>query len=161
MLLNCGSGKDSWESLEHQGNQPKLKGNQLCIFIGRTGAEVEAPILWPPDGKTHWKRSWCWERLRAGGERVTEDEMVGCHHWLNGYEFEQTLGDSKGQGSLMCCSPWRSQRVKHNLATEQQQWLKKHIISPINLSLSYKRLTTVPQTQASSPVCSYKWGVHF
>ena len=40
---------------------------------------------------THWKRSWCWERLRAGGERgQTEDEMVGWHHWLNGHESEQT-----------------------------------------------------------------------
>ena len=48
----------------------------------------------------------CWERLRAGGEGVTEDEMVGWHHWLNGHEFEQTLGDSEGQRSLVCCSPW-------------------------------------------------------
>jgi len=45
------------------------KENQPCIFIGRTGAEVKAPIHWPPDAKTHWKRSSCWERLRAGGER--------------------------------------------------------------------------------------------
>ena len=46
------------------------------------------------------------ETLRAGSEGVTENEMVGWHHWLNGHEFEQTLGDSKGQGSLTCCSPW-------------------------------------------------------
>ena len=44
------------------------KGNQPWIFIGRTDAEVEAPVLWQPDGKTHWKRPWFWERLRAGGE---------------------------------------------------------------------------------------------
>ena len=50
--------------------------------------------------------SWCWERLRAGGDGVTEDELVGWHHWLNGHESEQTLGDSEGQGSLACCSPW-------------------------------------------------------
>jgi len=37
---------------------------------------------------------------------MTEDEMVGCHHWLNGHEFEQALGDGKGQGGLVCCSPW-------------------------------------------------------
>ena len=37
---------------------------------------------------------------------VTEDELVGWHHWLNGHEFEQTLGDSEGQGNLACCSPW-------------------------------------------------------
>ena len=47
----------------------------------------------------------CWERLKAG-EGTTEDEMVGWHHQLNGHEFEQALGDSEGQGSLVCCSPW-------------------------------------------------------
>ena len=54
---------------------------------------------------THWKRPWCWERLKAGGEAVTEDEMVGWHHRLNGHRFKQTPGDSEGQGSLVCCSP--------------------------------------------------------
>ena len=53
---------------------------------------------------THWKRSWWWERLRAG-EGTTEDEMVGWHHRLNGHEFEQALGVGDGQGSLACCSP--------------------------------------------------------
>ena len=48
-----------------------LKGNQSWIFIGKTDAKAETPILWPPDVKelTHWKRPWCWERLKAGGER--------------------------------------------------------------------------------------------
>ena len=55
---------------------------------------------------THWKRPWCWESLRKGGEGVTEDEMVGWHHCLNGHQFGQTLGDSEGQGSLSCCSSW-------------------------------------------------------
>ena len=50
---------------------------------------------------------------------TTEDEMVGCHHWLIGHELEQTPGDSEGQGSLVCCSP--VQRVRHNLATKEQQ----------------------------------------
>ena len=53
-------------------------------------------------GLTHWKRPWCWEELRARGEGTTEDEMVGWHHLLNGHEFEQTPGDSGGQGSLAC-----------------------------------------------------------
>ena len=48
------------------------------------------------------KRLWCWEKLRAKGEGVTENEMVGWHHQLNGHEFEQTLGDSEGQGNLEC-----------------------------------------------------------
>ena len=53
---------------------------------------------------------------------MTEDKTVRWHHRLNGYEFEQALGDSKGQGSLSCCSPW-DHRVGHNLATEQRQFL--------------------------------------
>ena len=51
---------------------------------------------------------------------MTEEEMVGWHHQLNGHEFEQTPGDSEGQGSLACCSPW-DHKVRHDLATEQQQ----------------------------------------
>ena len=54
------------------------------------------------------------ERLRAGGKGATEDEMIEWHHQLNGHEFEQTLGASEGQVSLECCSPWASQKVRHN-----------------------------------------------
>ena len=57
---------------------------------------------------------------------MTEDEMVGWHHQLNEYEFEQTLGDSEGQGSLVCCSPG-NHRVRHKLATEQQQKMKSNV----------------------------------
>ena len=53
---------------------------------------------------------------------MTEDEMVGWHHQSNGHEFEQTLGDSKGQGSLACCSPWGQ---KESDITEQQQQISK------------------------------------
>ena len=91
MLLNCGTGEDSWQSLGCKEIKPvNPKGNQAWIFIGRTDAEAETTILWPPDANngTHWKRPWCWERLKAGGKGTTEDEMVGWHHWLDGYEFE-------------------------------------------------------------------------
>ena len=70
--------------------------------------EAEVPILWPPDAK-NWiigKKSWCWERLRAGEEGVTENEIAGYNHWLNGHKSEQTPGDSEGQGSLAYCSSW-------------------------------------------------------
>ena len=70
------------------------KGNPSWIFIGRTDAETETPILWQPDGKNWlvWKdpeagKDWRWEE-----KGMTEDEMVGWHHWLNGHESEQTLG---------------------------------------------------------------------
>ena len=87
MLLDCGVGEDSWESLGLQEIQPvPPKGDQSWVFIGRTDAEAETPILWPPHAKswltgkdpntlatsckelTHWKRPWCWEGLGAGGE---------------------------------------------------------------------------------------------
>ena len=68
MLLNCGVGEDSWESLGQQGDQTvNHKGNQFWLFTGRTDAEAEAPILWPP-AVTPWKRPWCWERLKVGEE---------------------------------------------------------------------------------------------
>ena len=84
------------------------KGNQSWIFIGRTDAEAETPLLWPPDVKTWliWKdpdagKDWRWEE-----KGMTEDEMVGCHHPLNGHEFEQAPGVRDGQGGLACCSSW-------------------------------------------------------
>ena len=55
---------------------------------------------------THWRRPWCWERLKAREKGTTEDEMVGWHHWLSGHEVEQTPGDNEGQGSLVCCDSW-------------------------------------------------------
>ena len=84
------------------------KGNQCWIVIGRTDAEAEAPILWPPDAKSQRIRKdpdagKDWRQEKKG---MTEDEMVGWHHWLNGHEFEWAQGDGDGQGSLMCCSPW-------------------------------------------------------
>ena len=83
------------------------KGNQSWVFIGRTDAEAEAPILWPPDAKGwQWKRPWCWEKWGQEDKGTTEDEMVGWHHWLNGHGFEKTPGHSEGQGSLACCSLW-------------------------------------------------------
>ena len=83
------------------------KGNQSWIFIGRTDAKAETPILWPPDAKNWliWKDSEAGKDWRWGEKGMTGDEMVGWHHQLNGREFEQTLGDS-GQRSLVCCSPW-------------------------------------------------------
>ena len=84
------------------------KGNQFWIFIKMTDAEAEAPMLWQLDVKSQFigrdldvGKDWGQEE-----KRVTEDEMVGWHHQLHGHELEQTLGDSQGQGSLACCSPW-------------------------------------------------------
>ena len=82
------------------------KRNQPWIFIGRTDAE--APILLPPDAKSQLieKDSDAGKGWRQKEKGVTEDEIDWQHHWFNGHEFEQTLGDNEGQGSLACCSPW-------------------------------------------------------
>ena len=85
------------------------KGNQSWIFIGRTDAEAEGPILWPPDAK-NWLIGKDPDAMkdceRQKEQRAAEDEMVRLHHWLNGHEFEQTLEDSEGQRSLTHHHPW-------------------------------------------------------
>ena len=97
------------------------KGNESWIFIGRTDAEAEAPILWPHDAK-----NWLIGKVRDAGKDwgqeekgMTEDEMVGWHHWLNGHEFEQAPVVGYGQGSLACCSPWG---VKELDITGRMNW---------------------------------------
>ena len=84
------------------------KGNQPWIFIRKTDDEAEAPILWPPDVKSRLigKDPEAGKNWRQEKKGTTENEMVGWHHWLNGHEFEQTLGNSEGQGSLLCWNPW-------------------------------------------------------
>ena len=94
------------------------KGNQSWKFTGRTDAEADAPILWPLDAK-NWlsgKDPDAGKDRRQEEKGTKEDEIVGWHHWLNGYEFGQTLGDGEGQGSLACCSPWGG---KESDTTEQ------------------------------------------
>ena len=84
------------------------KGNQSWIFIGRTDAEAEAPILWPPDVK-NWltrKDPDAGKDGRQEEKGMTEDEMVGWHHWLDGHEFVQAPGVGDGQRGLECCGPW-------------------------------------------------------
>ena len=110
MLSNCGAGEDSFESpLGSKELKPvHPKGNQPWIFIGRTDAEAEALIPWPPDAKSQLigKDPDAGKDWRQEEKGTTEDEMVGWHHQLDGHEFEQTPGDGEGQGILACCSPW-------------------------------------------------------
>ena len=87
-------------------NLVNLKGNQSWVFIGRTGAEAEMPVFLPPDEKS-WLIGKDPDAGKDCGQKekgMTEGEMVGWHHWLHGLEFEQTKGDSKGQGSWACYS---------------------------------------------------------
>ena len=91
------------------------KGNQPWIFTGRTDAEAEATILWPPDAKNWliWKDPNAGKDWRQEEKGMTEDEMAGWHHRLDGHEFERALGVGDGQGGLACCSPW-GRRVGHD-----------------------------------------------
>ena len=90
--------------------------NQPWIFIGRTNAEAEAPILWLPDMKS-WLvgkdpdagKDWWQEEKRAA-----EDKMAGRHHWFNGHELGQTPGDDEGQGGLAYCSSWDCKELHPN-----------------------------------------------
>ena len=98
-----------------------LKGYQPWIFIGRTNAEAEDPILWPPDVK-----NWLIGKDRGAGKDwrreekgTTEDEMAGWHHRLNGHVFEQALGLGEGQGSLVCCSSWGRKEL------DMTEWLNR------------------------------------
>ena len=98
-----------------------ILGDQVWMFIGRTDVEAETPILWPPDVK-----SWLiWKDPDAGKDwgqeekGMTEDEMVGWRHWLNGYKFELAPGDDEGQGSPACCSPWGRKGLD---TTERLSW---------------------------------------
>ena len=97
------------------------KGNQSWLFIGRTDAEAETPILWPPDVK-NWllgKDPDAGKDWRQEEKGMTEGEIVGWHNRLNGHEFEQALGADDGQGSLTCCSPWGH---KESDTTEWLNW---------------------------------------
>ena len=85
-----------------------LKGNQSWIFIWRTDTEAETPILWLPNAN-NWltgKDLDAGKDWRQEEKGMTEDDMVGWHHWFDEHEFEAALGIGDGQGSLACCSPW-------------------------------------------------------
>ena len=105
------------------------KGNQSWIFIGRTDAEAESPIVWPPDAK-----NWLLRKDPDAGkdwkqeEKGMTEEMAGWHHQLNGYEFEQALGVGDGQGGLVCCIPWD---LKESDTTVWLNWTE------LNMMLNY------------------------
>ena len=115
MLLNCDAEKTLTSPLDCKEIQPvHPKRNQSWIFTGRTDAEAETPILWPPDVKNWliWKDPDAGKDWRQEEKGTTENEMVEWYHRLNWHEFE-----SDGQGSLACCSPWGSKE------SDMTEWL--------------------------------------
>ena len=110
------------------------KENQSWIFIGRTDAEDETPKLWPPDAKNWliWKDPGAGKDWRQEEKGMTEDEMVGWHHQLNGLEFEQTLGVGDGQGSLVCCHPLGHKEWD---TTEWLNWTELIVLKALNQNM--------------------------
>ena len=112
------------------------KGDQSWVFTGRTDAEAETPILRPPHAKS-WltgkdpdaERDW-----GQGEKGMTEDEMAGWHHQLDGHEFEWTPGDGDGQESLVCCNSWG---LKELDTTERLNWIEliSHLLSYLRATL--------------------------
>ena len=99
------------------------KVNHSWILFGRADVEAEAPILWPPEAKswliykvTDTRKDW-----RQEEKKMTEEDMVGWHHWLNEHEFEQAPGDGNGQGSLACCSLWGCKE------SDKTEWLNNNM----------------------------------
>ena len=115
-----------WRRLESPFNCKEIQpvnptGKQSWIFIRRTDAEAETPILWPPDVKNWliWKDPGAGKDWRQEEKGTTEDEMVGWHHRLDRHEFEQAPGGGERQGNLACCSPWGR---KESDMTERLKW---------------------------------------
>ena len=100
------------------------KGNKSWIFIERTDAENEAPILWSPNVKSCiiGKDPDAGKDRRQEQKGMTEEEMVGWHHWLSGHGFEQALGDGEGQGSLECCSLWDRKELDTTEWLNNKMW---------------------------------------
>ena len=129
MLLNCGVGEASWESLGLQGDPTSPFWRRLAwVFFGRNDAKAETPVLWPPHAKSWFigkdsdaERDWGQEE-----KGTTENEMAGWHHWLDGREFEWTLGVGDGQGGLGCYDSWGH---KESDTTEQLNWTEMNVIA--------------------------------
>ena len=127
MLLNCGIGEDSWESLSLQGDptSPFWKWSALG-FLWRNDAEAETSVLWPPHVKS-WligKDSDAGKDWAQEEKGTTEDEMAGWHHWLDTRESEWAPGDGDGQGGLACCDSWGH---KESNTPERLNWTELNL----------------------------------
>ena len=133
MLLNCSVGEDSESPLDCKEIQPvHPKGHQSWVFIARTDAEAETPILSPPHVKS-WLIGKDPDAGRDWGQEekgTTEDEMTWWHHWLNGREVEWTPGVGDGQGGLACYS---SRDRKESDTTERLNWTELILLNKFSL----------------------------
>ena len=107
-------------------------GDKCWVFIGRTDAEAETPVLWPPHVK-----SWLIGKDPDAGSNwgqdekgTPEDEMTGWHHWLNGHEFGWTLGVGDGQGGLACCDSWGHKESDMTETLHWTEWIEISKFTP-------------------------------
>ena len=121
MLLNCGFGEESWESLGLQGDPTSPFWQRSALgFLLRTDAKAETPVLWAPHAKS-WLIGKDSDAGRDWGQEekgMSEDGMAGWHHWLDGSESQWTPGVGDGQGGLGMLRFMGSQRVGHDWATD-------------------------------------------
>ena len=105
-----------------------LKGNQSWIFIGRTDAEAETPIVWSPDAKNWliWKDSDAGKDWMQKEKGMTEDKTVEWHHWLNGREFQEAPGVGDEYGNLVCCNPWGQKSQTRLCDWTELNWIYCH-----------------------------------
>ena len=125
MLLNCGVGEDSWESLGLQGDPTSPFEDQPWDFFWRNDAKAETPVLWPPHTKS-WLIGKDFDAVRDWWQEkgTTEDEMAGWYHWLDAHQSGWTPGDGDGQGGLACCNSWGR---KESDTTERLNWTVQHL----------------------------------
>ena len=145
------------------------KGNELWIFIVRTDAEAESPILchlmWRAESLKNTLTLEKIESRRKEEKSTTEDEMVGWHHWLSGYEFEQAPGDGEGQGRLACCSPthkmsdtteWLNNKAASISALKRvifHRWA--YLIHPLSITVLGREGGSLHHQTVESILCSW------
>ena len=166
ILLNCGVGEDSWESLGLQGDPTSpFWRRSTWDFFGRNDAKAETPVLWPPHAKS-WFIGKDFDAGRDWGQEekgTTEDEMAGWHHWLDGHESEWTPGvgghghhvGGDGQGGLTCCNSWG---CKESDTTERLNWTPKlpnypffPPFPPATISSFWKSVSLSPERERKKP----------
>ena len=128
------------------------KGDESWVFFGRTDVEAETPILWPPHVKS-WLVGKDSDAGRDWGQEekgMTEDEMAGWHHWLDGLEFEWTLGVGDGQGGLASCNSWGRKELD---TTEQLNWTELKWLSSRGQSTLHYPSSTKPRNWSWELTC--------
>ena len=122
------------------------KGDQSWVFIGRTDAEDETPILWPPHAKS-WLTGKDPDAERDWGQEekgMSEDEMAGWHHQLDAHEFGWTLGIGDRQGGLACCDSWghkESDTTERDLT--ELNWILQWLYVPLSIPYVYSHIHSI------------------